>query len=143
MKRGFELINEKGIIPTRATMGSAGYDFYLPEDITLLPHETKLIPTYIKAFMESDEVLLLTIRSSVAIKRHLVLANQIGIIDSDYYQNPDNDGHIKIALYNQGTETIHLVRNERIVQGIFTNYLTTDQDVAHQSRKGGFGSSND
>ncbi|HHU55163.1 MAG TPA: dUTP diphosphatase [Acholeplasmataceae bacterium] len=140
MGRGFEKINELGIIPKRSTSGSAGYDFYLPENITINPNEIKVVDTYIKAYMENDEFLAIFIRSSMGIKKGLRVVNSVGIIDSDYYNNPENGGHIKIALKNESSETINLEAGERIAQGIFLKYLTVDNDAATNIRQGGIGS---
>ena len=82
------------IMPTRATQNSAGYDFYLLEDLVLKPGEIKKVPTGIKAEMNNDEVLMIYIRSSLGFKYNLRLCNGTGIIDSDYYNNVDNEGHI-------------------------------------------------
>ncbi|MFA6627743.1 MAG: dUTP diphosphatase [Bacilli bacterium] len=141
MKRGFKRINERGILPIRATKGSAGYDFFVIEDVTIPPKEKMLLPTYIKAFMQENEFLSIFIRSSLALKYELVLLNQTGIIDSDYYDNPQNGGHIQIALYNQSNQPIALKRMDRIAQGVFMSYLKVDEDETIQLRQGGFGSS--
>ena len=80
------------------------------------------------------------IRSSMAIKRHLALVNSTGIIDSDYYNNEENEGHIMIALLNYGKETVSLEKGERVAQGIFSKYLITNDDDATGIRTGGIGS---
>lgn len=88
--RGFEVVKDsmrktKGeiILPKRATKHSAGYDFYLPEDVTIPAHGTsKMIPTDVKAYMQENEVLMLYVRSSIGIKKGLVLSNGTGIIDA-------------------------------------------------------------
>ena len=130
------------ILPTRADRGSAGYDFYLPVDINILPGETILIPTNVKAYMQHDEVLLLYVRSSIGIKRHCVLANGTGVIDSTYYNNPDNNGNITIALTNVGKQVQTFNKGDRIMQGVFVKYLTTiDDQPLTRTRKGGIGSS--
>ena len=134
--------NESGILPTRADNGSAGYDFYSPEDVVIAPREMKVVKTYIKASMERDEVLMLFVRSSVGIKRHLCLANGTGIIDSTYYDNPDNEGNIMVAMYNYGDEVQEIKKGERFAQGIFLKYLITDNDSPlNAQRLGGIGSS--
>ena len=142
--RGFEVITayeDKDIhLPTRKTTESAGYDLECAEAVTLAPGELKLIPTGIKAFMAYDEYLAIHIRSSMAIKRRLVLVNSTGIIDSDYYNNEDNEGHIMIAVLNYGTEPVHLEKGERVAQGIFSKYLITNDDDATGVRTGGIGS---
>lgn len=129
-------------LPTRADNGSAGYDFYIPRDFNILPGETVLIPTNVKAAMKQDEVLLLYVRSSIGIKRRCILANGTGVIDSTYYNNPDNDGNITIALTNVGNQIQHFNEGDRIMQGVFVKYLTTDNDQPlSTTRKGGIGSS--
>lgn len=142
--RGFEVITayeDKDIhLPTRKTTESAGYDLECAEAVTLAPGELKLIPTGIKAFMAYDEYLAIHIRSSMAIKRRLALVNSTGIIDSDYYNNEDNEGHIMIAVLNYGTELVHLEKGERVAQGIFSKYLITNDDDATGVRTGGIGS---
>ena len=130
-------------IPCRATQNSAGYDFHLLEDLTLKPNEIKKIPTAIKAKMNKDEVLLIYVRSSLGFKYNLRLCNGTGIIDSDYYNNENNEGHIFIKIQNEGTETIHLKAKDRFAQGIFMKYLTTDnEDKINNTRQGGIGSTN-
>ena len=128
-------------LPQRATKNSAGYDFHLLEDLTLKPNEIKKIPTGIKAKMNNDEVLMIYIRSSLGFKYNLRLCNQVGIIDSDYYNNIDNEGHIFIAIQNEGKETITLKTNDRFAQGLFIKYLTVDDEKEiKNARTGGIGS---
>ena len=90
--------------------------------------------------MQDDEVLILANRSSNPKKKGLILANSIGVIDKDYYENPDNDGHIMFAFYNIKEEDIEIKKGECIGQGIFQKYLVTDDDNAQGERVGGFGS---
>ena len=142
--RRFEKVtyDDSGIIPTRSDNGSAGYDFYTPQDIVIKPGEAVLFKTNIKAQMLPDEVLLLYIRSSVGIKKHIVLSNGTGVIDSTYYGNPDNEGNIMCALYNYGTEEQVITAGDRVMQGVFIKYLTTDNDIViSKQRTGGIGSS--
>ena len=142
--RGFEVISsfeEKNINqPQRKTSESAGYDIECGESVTIQPGEVRLVATGVKAFMNYDEYLAIHIRSSIAIKRHLMLANCTGIIDSDYYNNEENEGHILIGLYNLGSEAVSLDKGERVAQGIFSKYLLTNEDDAQGIRKGGIGS---
>lgn len=142
--RGFEVISsfeEKNInLPQRKTSESAGYDIECGESVTIQPGEVRLVATGVKAFMNYDEYLAIHIRSSIAIKRHLMLANCTGIIDSDYYNNEENEGHILIGLYNLGSEAVALDKGERVAQGIFSKYLLTNEDDAQGIRKGGIGS---
>ena len=146
--RGFEIAKgweDKDInFPVRKTKGAAGYDFEAACDITI-PSFKKgdnpvLIPTGIKAYMQDDEVLYLYNRSSNPKKKGLILANSVGVIDSDYYGNPDNDGHIMFAFYNIKNEDITIKKGDTIGQGVFSKYLIIDNDNANAKRMGGFGS---
>ena len=129
------------VLPKRKTAKSAGYDFVLPCDVRLNPRSVSaIIPTNVKAFMPDDEVLMLYIRSSIGIKHHVTLANGTGIIDADYFSNPDNDGNIGICLQNNSDEIVSFRKGERIMQGIFVKYAVCDSDETNEVRKGGFGS---
>lgn len=148
--RGFEVISsykDKEInLPKRQTTGSAGYDIEAAED-TVVPafsfgQKPTIIKTGLKSYFQNNEVLLLVNRSSNPMKKGLVMANSIGIIDADYYNNPDNEGHLMFAYYNFSTEDVLVKKGDRIGQGIFTNFLTTDNDNATGTRSGGFGSTN-
>ena len=146
--RGFEVVKEykdKDInLPERKTKFSAGYDIEAAEDIVIpkfVPGaKPTLIPTGLKAYMEDDEVLYLYNRSSNPKKKGLVLANSVGVVDKDYYDNPENEGHIMFAFYNIKGEDIEIKKGEAIGQGVFAKYLVTDDDVAEGIRTGGFGS---
>ena len=144
--RGFEKVakymNVEFPMPERKTQLSAGYDISAAEKVVLEPGKLALVPTGVKAYMQQGEFLGLHIRSSMAVKKHLMLVNNVGIIDADYYNNADNEGHIMVALLNMGTEAVTISQGERIAQGIFYNYLTVDDDdkVEKAVRAGGFGS---
>ena len=149
-KRGFEIAKgfEEGQInlPVRSTKNSAGYDIEAAEDC-IVPafkqgQKPTLIKTGLKAYMQADEMLILANRSSNPGKKGLILANGIGVVDSDYYGNPDNDGHIMFAFYNFKNEDTEIKKGERIGQGIFQKYLIVDNDIAEGERTGGFGSTN-
>jgi dUTP pyrophosphatase len=129
-------------LPTRGTSRSAAYDFYLPVDVTLLPAQKMLIWSDVKAYMQEDEVLELHIRSSLGIKQGIILSNITGIIDSDYYENPNNDGNIGFSLLNTSGRGVELKAGERIMQGIFQKYFITDDDQPlNSTRTGGIGHS--
>lgn len=145
-KRGFKIVstekrkNKYARIPTRATKHSAAYDFYSPDDYTVQPNEIVKIWTDIKAYMLKDEILILNVRSSMGGK--FMLANTQGWVDSDYYNNPDNEGNCGIFLKNISNETQTIKQGDRIAQGMFTKYLTCDNErVLNKERQGGFGSS--
>ena len=146
--RGFEIAKgweDKGVnLPKRKTSSSAGYDLEAAED-TLLPSFTKgskpiLIPTGLKAYMAEDEVLMLFPRSSSPKKQGISFPHSAGIIDSDYYENPDNDGHIMIQVINLKDEDVLIKKGDAIAQAMFQKYLITDDDNATGKRLGGFGS---
>lgn len=136
-----DLFNASDIIlPKRQTSKSSGYDFYLPYDVEIKKGEQVLIKTGVKVKLEDDEFLAVFIRSSMGIKRGLNLSNQVGIIDSDYYGNVDNDGHIMVAVRNISNDDVFLKKHDRICQGIIMKYLVTSDDEASTTRFGGFGS---
>lgn len=99
-----------------------------------------LVPTGVKCKLESDTYLELSVRSSCPLKYWLILANSVGIIDSDYYSNPDNDGEIFFQMINLSPCDIQLKKGDIIGQGIIKPYLKTEDDAAQGDRLGGFGS---
>lgn len=127
-------------LPERKTAQSAGYDLASARDLTVPAGTTVLVPTGLKVYMEAQEVLLIVVRSSLAVKNALVLANQVGVIDADYVDNPDNEGHIMVPLKNTADHTVDIARGQRIAQAIFVRYLLTDDDDTRGTRTGGFGS---
>ena len=164
-KRGFEVItayqNKEIEVPKRATHQAAGYDFAAAEDMVIpsiwkqwfsrrIGAEQKiekaikpvLVPTGIKAYMGEEEFLQLANRSSNPLKRFLVLSNGVGVIDSDYCNNPAHEGHIMFQFTNVGLKDVQIKKGEKIGQGIFLPFLKADQDESLGERIGGFGSSN-
>lgn len=144
--RGFEIVREdmrktteQITLPTRSDNRSAGYDFYAPTNYKCEPHKVTKIWTDVKSYMQDDEVLLIDVRSSMGGKFHL--SNTIGIVDASYYENESNDGSIGIFLVNDTDEDIYISKGDRIAQGIFIKYLTTDNDTPLSNKRiGGFGS---
>lgn len=137
--KGFEHLDFP--MPKRSTIHSAGYDLALIDDLVIKAGEIAAGQTGVKAFMMDDEVLKIYPRSSLAKRYHLTLSNNVGIVDKDYYGNPDNDGHIMVSLYNFGTEDIMLRKGERVAQAIFERYLISPfEDEVNEGRQGGFGS---
>lgn len=128
-------------LPCRATSGSAGYDFFAPEDITLKQGETIKIPTGIRAKIDDGWVLKIYPRSGLGFKFRLQLDNTVGIIDSDYYYS-DNEGHIFIKITNDShsDKTVEVRAETGFAQGIFIEYGITVDDDATQIRNGGLGS---
>lgn len=174
--RGFEAVSRiknkhknSPLLPLRASKTSAGYDFYAVEDLKIPPQAKLEFITDVKAYMRKDEMLMLVVRSSTGVKNDLMMANTIGIIDSDFYNNPDNEGNIKIILRNLRPEmrllgfkeisigseiisvpqiedlreknTVHIKAGERVVQGIFVPVLEADSCNSENERLGGLGSS--
>lgn len=132
------------LLPVRATKYSAAYDFKALEALEIRPGETQKIPTGVKVQMNSDEMLMIVVRSSMGFHHNIRLVNQVGIIDRDYYNNSTNEGHIWIKLQNEGTASVHIAAGEGIAQGVFTKFLTVDneEDCEMKIRTGGFGSTN-
>ena len=142
MKRGFERITgyKHVNLPKRKTKQSAGYDIESAADAVITPGETKLIPTGLKAYMKPYEWLGIYIRSSLAVKYGIVLANSVAVIDSDYYNNPDNEGHIMLPVRNVSKAVYNIRKGDRIAQGIFHQYYRVNGDKTDRSRIGGIGS---
>lgn len=157
--RAFEIISEKQFnkdfknftnvnyeelkLPERVTAKSAGYDCFSPIDIELKPDEEIKIPTGIKAYMQNDEVLFALPRSGHGFKYYIRLANTCGVIDSDYYNNKGNEGHIWVKIRNEGNKDFKINKGDAICQFIFQKYLLVDgDDFTGDDRKGGFGSTN-
>lgn len=145
--RGFEVAKgyeDKGInIPVRKTKYAAAYDIEAAEDIVIPRFERgmkpTLVPTGLKAYCQEDECYLLFNRSGGP-KKGLFLANGVGLIESDYYENPTNDGHFFFAYFNCSDRDIEIKKGERIGQIMFTKFLICDDDHAEGVRMGGFGS---
>ncbi|MBQ8234628.1 MAG: dUTP diphosphatase [Bacilli bacterium] len=116
-------------LPMRDSKSTAGYDIYLLEDLELKPNDIVKLPTGIKSYFNNDEVLLMVLRSSMGFKYNIRLVNQVGVIDADYYNNENNEGHIFIKIQNEGKETVSFKAGEAIAQGIFLKYLTTKSDM--------------
>ena len=147
-KRGFEVVKgyeDKGInLPVRKTKYAAAYDVEAAEEV-VLPSFKKgmkptLIPTGLKAYMQSDEVLLIVPRSSGPKKQGISFPHNVGVIDSDYYNNSDNEGHIFVQCINLKDEDVVIKKGEAVAQTIFQKYLIVDNDNAEGERTGGFGS---
>ena len=146
--RGFEVakgFEKAGInMPVRKTKYSAGYDIEAAEDC-IIPafkpgQKPVLVKTGLKAYMQNNEYLMLCNRSSNPGKKGLILANSVGIVDADYYENPDNDGAIMFAFYNFFENDIEIKKGDVIGQAIFMQYGIVDDDEAEGNRVGGFGS---
>ena len=131
-------------MPRRSTKHSAGYDFICPERVEIPPYKVGdnpiMVKTGIKVKMQDDEFLMLVNRSSNPKKKKLVIPNSVGIVDADYYNNPDNEGEMMFGFYNLSDEVVIIEKGEKLGQGIFQKYYLTENDIAEGERNGGFGS---
>lgn len=116
-------------IPKRETKHAAGYDFFAIFDYTVKPGEIAMIPTGIKVMMEPDDVLILCDRSSMGFKYNIRFVNQIGVVDADYYDNSQNEGHMWIKIQNEGNIDYVVKKGDKMCQGIFFKYLLTEDDI--------------
>lgn len=128
-------------LPIRKTKNSAGYDFLLINDIVLKPNDVLKIPTGLKVIMNEDEMLMIIVRSGVGFKYNVRLTNQVGIIESDYYNNISNEGHMWISVQNHDDKEIKFEKGNSLCQGIFVKFLTVDnEEFIGTNRIGGLGS---
>ena len=129
-------------LPLRKTKGSAGYDFIAPFDIIIPPHSTLKFVTGVKCQIEDGYLLELYPRSNLGFKHRLSLNNTVGIIDSDYYNNKDNEGHIQCKFYNPNDYEVVIKEGEAYMQGIFKEFFLADEEEVTTERTGGIGSTN-
>ena len=139
IKDNIDLYNEY-LLPKRATKYSVGYDFFAIDDIVIKPGKIVKIPTGYKANFNNDEGLFLIMRSGLGFKYNLRLTNQVGVIESDYYNNESNEGHMWLSIQNEGNEEVIISKGKAYCQGVFIKYLVTDDDNVTNIRKGGLGS---
>lgn len=146
-ERGFEIAKgweDRGInLPKRSTAHSAAYDIEAAEDTVVPVFKPGIPPTLIatglKAYCQPDECYFVFNRSSGASKG-IVLGNGVGVVDADYYNNPDNDGHFRIIVFNVSDHELKIKKGDRIAQVVFQKFLTIDGDKASGERIGGIGS---
>ena len=128
-------------LPKRSTKTSAGYDIRSVEAGIVKVGEAKAFKTGLKVCMNPDEVLYLYSRSGHGYKHNVCLMNSVGVIDSDFYNNPDNEGHFQVKLLNLGDKDFEVKVGDKIAQGVFMKYLTVDDEEEIKSeRKSGLGS---
>lgn len=143
MKLTFKKLDEKAVIPSRATKYSAGMDLCacLDSPVTLMPGDIKMIPTGLTAQTDEDDIALLIYpRSGLSTKFGIALANCVGVVDSDYR------GAWFIPLINNGREPFTVEHGMRIAQLIPTRVLFPEIAVSDtltdtERGSGGFGSS--
>lgn len=127
-------------LPERSTLNSAGYDFFALEDIIFNPKSITRVFTGVKCELMPNQVLILANRSSNPSKKGLVLLNGIGVVDADYYGNPDNDGEIAFEFYNMLNEPVEIKKGEKLGQGLILAFDKTEDDFVTNVRKSGWGS---
>ena len=128
-------------LPKRSTKKSAGYDIKSLEDGIIKPGEAMTFKTGLKVCMNEDECLYILSRSSQGYKYNVCLMNSVGLIDSDFYNNSSNEGHFSVRLVNFGTEDFIVNKGDKIAQGVFSKYLTVDdEEEIEGERTGGLGS---
>ena len=140
---GYEMKSPEFELPRRSTQNSAGYDFFAPEDTVFPAKKLTRIMVGVKCELLPNQVLILANRSSNPSKKGLVLANGVGIIDADYYGNPNNDGEIGFEFYNISDEDVVIKKGEKVGQGLIVEFIKTEDDYASNlgaTRTGGFGS---
>ena len=130
-------------IPERKTKYSAGYDICCPLDISIAPHSKIVVPTGIRAVFAPEEMeswhLQMYVRSSVGIKDEVMLSNNTGVIDPDYFQGL-NEGDMMLALFNTGDNLVQYKAGDRLCQAVFVLHGITTDDKATGQRIGGLGS---
>lgn len=137
----FEAAYKNIKLPCRATIGSAGYDFFNPYDrINVNPNSSIFIPTGIKCRIQDGWWLGIFPKSSFGLKYKATLSDTISVIDGDYYNNITNEGHIFIELHNNSDQILTINKNQSYIQGIFLPYGLTEDDNVSRIRTGGFGS---
>ena len=144
--RGFEVVADEfrkheGEIklPQKGTKTAMAYDFYSPIDLVIEPNQIGKIWTDVKVYMKDDEGFIINVRSSQGGK--VMLANTSGWIDSDYYDNKGTGGNIGVFLKNISDEPYVIKKGDRVAQGMFINFLLSDNGNTDKERTGGFGSS--
>lgn len=133
-------------LPRRGTKRAAGYDIICPIDLTIMPGQAEVIPTGIKVELDSDKWLQVLPRSGIGFKTGLLLMNTVGVIDADYYNNDNNEGHIWVKVRHPSSDPgwgvpIEIKKGTAICQGIISPYFVVDnEDDVETTRTGGFGS---
>lgn len=132
-------------LPEYQTFGSAAVDLVTTEDVVLHPGETKMIATGVAIHIKDDNAAGMVLPRSGLGTKGLVLANTIGLIDSDY------QGELKIAAWNRNQTSmvdtykeenhIELKAGDRIAQILFMPVIHAQWDVVEEfSNKTGRGS---
>ena len=126
-------------LPARETSGAAGFDLSAAADLTIPAGQIALVPTGLIIKVPDGHFLGIFARSSTPLKRGLMVANGVGVIDTDYC-GPEDE--VKIQVLNFTSEPVTVKRGDRIAQGIFLKYTVSEWEEGEPVGKtrGGFGS---
>lgn len=127
-------------LPRYETAGAAGFDLASSVDMTIRPGEVTLVPTGLVIAVPEGHVLGIFARSSTPLKRGLMVANGVGLVDSDY-RGPKDE--IKIEVFNFTAAPVTVSRGDRLAQGVIIPFVRAEwQETAEPvaTTRGGFGS---
>lgn len=132
------VVKDEGAVEDELTLAQVA------DNIKIANAKMRLVATGIKCKLDPGTYLELSVRSSCPLKHYLMLANGVGIIDADYYENESNDGEIFFQIINFSPYFIHLKKGDIIGQGIIKRYDVADNEIAPEAeRTGGFGSTSE
>lgn len=134
------LVDKNLPLPDYQTKGSVAFDLYARKKTTIKPKEIKLVPANLIVKIPKNYFLLIAARSSLPLKKGLMLPNGIGVIDQDFCGPKDE---IHIELYNFTDKTAIIDKGERIAQAILVKIAKPDLlqgKIKSQTNRGGFGS---
>lgn len=140
MKLEIARIDETLPIPAYQSTGAVAFDLYSRTDVTIEPFEVVVAPTNLIVKVPSGYVLLLQSRSSLPIRKKLMVANSVGVIDQDFC-GPDDE--IGVELLNFSNSPVTVTRGERIAQAMLVSITKVDSFVEvamNGESRGGFGS---
>ena len=127
-------------LPAYQTAESAGFDLAASEDVTIEPGEVALVPTGLVIEVPHGHFLGVFARSSTPLKRGLMVANGVGVVDPDYSGPADE---VKIEVVNFTRQPVRVAKGDRIAQGLFIPVVQarwTEADEIRSASRGGFGS---
>ncbi|MBW8712858.1 MAG: dUTP diphosphatase [Acidobacteria bacterium] len=127
-------------LPRYESDGAAAFDLAAAAEMTVEPGRVALVPTGLVIEVPTGMFLAIFARSSTPLKRGLMVANGVGIVDEDYC-GPDDE--VKIAVLNFTASAVRVAAGDRLAQGMLlpVNRVTwQDTDVLRKESRGGFGS---
>jgi dUTP pyrophosphatase len=139
LKVAIKRIDTKLPLPVYTTHGAVGFDLVCREDTEVAPHELGRIPSNLIVCTPVGYMLMVTMRSSTARRKGLLIPNGVGVIDQDYCGEGDE---ILLSVYNFRDEVTMVRRGERLAQGIFVpivRVIWNEVETVGEGR-GGFGS---